>query len=96
VFTHLPLNHIRLCLWQVAKVMNPGGRFLATFFFAPDDLPYDGTVQQVVRETYVDHDPFHYRVHELEWAATVAEWDTRYIGEWGHERGQQMFEFTRR
>ncbi|MDQ1686702.1 MAG: hypothetical protein QOC82_3439, partial [Frankiaceae bacterium] len=41
VFTHLPLNYIRLCLYQVAKVMSPGGRFYATLFTAPDDLPYD-------------------------------------------------------
>lgn len=96
VFSHLPLNHLRLCLWQLAKVMPPGGRFFATAFIAGDDVPYDADVKQVVHTTRPERDPFHYHVHELEWAATVAEWDCLFIGKWKHPRGQQMVEFRRR
>jgi SAM-dependent methyltransferase len=96
VFTHLPLNYIRLCLYQVAKVMNPGGRFYATLFTVPDNLPYDADYQQVQVTSRPERDPFHYRPSELEWAAGVADWDFTYIGDWGHSRGQKMAEFRRK
>jgi SAM-dependent methyltransferase len=95
VFSHLPLNFIRLCLAQTAKVMAPGGRFFATFFVVPDDLDYDADFKQVAVTTHTTRDPFHYRVAEMEWAATVADWDFTFIGDWGHLRGQQMALFTR-
>ncbi len=95
VFTHLPLNHIRLCLYQLSLVMAPGGRFYATFFEAPASTPYDRRVQQVVRKTWPERDPYHYRRADLVWAAeTVADWNVRYIGDWGHRRGQRMIEYT--
>jgi SAM-dependent methyltransferase len=95
VFTHLPLNHIRLCLYQLSLVMAPGGRFFATFFEAPAKTPYDRTVQQAVRKTWPERDPYHYRRADLAWAAeTVADWNVRYIGDWGHRRGQRMIEYT--
>lgn len=96
VFSHLPLNHIRLCLHQVAKVMEPGGRFFATFFCVPEDAPYDVRWQQERTKTRAERDPFHYRASEMEWAATVADWDFIHHGDWGHPRGQQMAEFRRR
>ena len=97
MFTHLPLNHIRLCLFQLSRTMAPGGRFYATFFEAPPGTPYDQRVKQVVRNTWPERDPFHYRRDDLRWAAeTVADWDVRYIGDWGHRRGQVMMEYTLR
>lgn len=39
LFTHLPLNNIRLCLAKLAAVMAPGGKFFATFFERPADIP---------------------------------------------------------
>ena len=36
VFTHLPLNHIRLCFIELSKSMKSGGKFYATFFECPD------------------------------------------------------------
>jgi SAM-dependent methyltransferase len=32
VFTHVSLNHIRLCLYRTARVVRPGGSLFATFF----------------------------------------------------------------
>jgi SAM-dependent methyltransferase len=95
VFTHLPLNYIKLCLARVAQVMAPGGRFYATFCWVPDDLPYEADYKQSITTSHAERDVFHYRVHELEWAAQVADWETTYIGEWGHPRGQQMMLFRR-
>jgi SAM-dependent methyltransferase len=97
VFTHLPLNHIRLCLFQVAAVMAPGGRFLATYFPADESAPFDKPVRQKATRTFPEHDPYHYLPSDLAWAATsVAPWDVRPIGDWGHPRGQHMIEFVRR
>jgi hypothetical protein len=88
VFTRLPLNHIRLCLFQLSRVMAPGGRFFATFFEAPASTPYDHRMQQVVRKTWPERDPSRYRRDDLRWAAeTVADWSVRYIGDWGSPQG---------
>lgn len=95
LFTHLPLNHIRLCLYRLAQVMAPGGRFYATFLPAGADVPYDRKVKQKARTTWPERDPYHYRYDELRWAGeTVAPWRARYVGRWGHPRGQEMVEYT--
>ncbi len=96
VFTHLPLNHVRLCLHQVAQAMGPGGRFFATYFPVPEDSPYDVLQKQVIVTTQAERDPFHYRVSELAWAASVADWEFHNVGDWGHPRGQHMAEFRRK
>jgi SAM-dependent methyltransferase len=96
VFSHLPLNYVKLCLSQTAKVMAPGGRFYATFFRVPDELGYAESYRQPFVTSHPTKDPFHYRVHEFEWASKVAEWDFSYIGDWGHPRGQELALFTRR
>ena len=41
VFTHVSLNHIRLCLYRTARVMRPGGKFYATFYERPRSTPVD-------------------------------------------------------
>lgn len=95
VFTHLPLNHIRLCLYRLSRVMAPGGRFFATFFEVPASKPYARPATQVRRTTWPERDPYHYRRDDLRWAAeTVGDWSVRYIGDWGHRRGQRMMEYT--
>lgn len=96
LFTHLPINHIRLCLYKIAAVMAPGGRFFSTFFPVDEAAPYDVRQPQVRVTTQAERDPFHYRPSELEWAATVADWSFSCIGDWGHPRGQHMAEFRRR
>ena len=39
VFTHVSLNHIRLCLHRLAPAMREGGEFYATFFVRPPVHP---------------------------------------------------------
>ncbi|MGH8866607.1 MAG: class I SAM-dependent methyltransferase [Actinomycetes bacterium] len=94
VFTHVPLNHIRLCLFRVAKAMPPGGRFYATYFEAPADFPLDG-VRPGRRAKRTERNPFLYYREDLGWAASFSPWKVRYLGAWGHPRGQRMIEFTR-
>lgn len=95
LFTHLSLNHIRLCLYQVAKATEPGARFFATFFEAPEDAAYDQPVRQGKVTTHAYRDSYHYRVSELEWAAGVGPWECLCHGDWEHPRQQKMMEFRR-
>ena len=46
VFTHLPLNHIRLCLYRVAAQMNVGGKFFVTFRRPPRISQLDGVLRR--------------------------------------------------
>lgn len=91
VFTHVSLNDIRLCLYRVAKVMAPGGRFFATFNERPKHFPVDGTQGK----RYTERNVYWQYRQDLRWAARFSPWQFRYIGEWGHPRGQVMVEYTR-
>jgi SAM-dependent methyltransferase len=93
VFTHVSLNKIRLCLHRLAQSMQPGGRFFATFFYAPLKHPLDLSRNDGRRWT--ERNAFFYYVHDLRWAATWGPWKLRYIGDWGHPGGQRMVEFRR-
>lgn len=98
LFTHIPLNDIRLCLYRVARVMTVGGSFFATFFEAPAGFPVDGVLDEDVvgrRGKYTERNPFWYWPGDLEWAARAAPWEFRYIGDWRHPRNQRMVEFRR-
>ena len=91
VFTHVSLNHIRLCLHRLGKVMNPGGRFFATFNMRVQDYPIDGTWGRYHTERNV----FWYYRRDLRYAAEGTPFSFRYIGEWGHPRKQKIVEYTR-
>lgn len=97
VFSHLPLNHIRLCLHKLLDATAPGSRFFATFPEIPESWPLDKPAPRATAgSTYPEKDPYHYRSSDLEWVAnSVGSWTYRYIGDWGHPRGQRMAEFTR-
>jgi len=93
VFTHLPLNHIRLCLVRLASVMAPGGAFFATFFRCPAGHPIDEPLQHAKATTHTEKDPFHYRVDDFAWAISELPWRIDDIGDWGHPFGQEMLRF---
>lgn len=91
VFTHVSLNHIRLCLYRVAKVMKPGSKFFATFSEKAADYPLDG----MWGRAYTERNVYWYYRRDLKWAAERTPFKFRYIGAWGHARNQKMVEFTR-
>lgn len=91
LFTHVSLNHIRLCLYRVAKVMRPGAKLYATFSEKPRDYPLDG----MWGRAYTERNVFWYYRRDLRWAAERTPLEFRYIGEWGHGRNQKMVEYTR-
>jgi len=94
IFTHVSLNHIRLCLHQVSKVVRPGGSFFATFFEVPRRFPLDG-VRRGTKDQFTERNVFFYYRSDLFWAASFSPWVPRYIGAWDHPRGQRMIEFRR-
>lgn len=86
LFIHLSDQQILLCLRNLRAIANAKARFYATFF--ESDEP---------RRTVLDHHPFiiisHTRGQMIEFGR-LSGWDTRYIGNWGHPRGQIMIEYS--
>jgi hypothetical protein len=71
VFTHLPLNHMRVCLERLASAVRAEGRFYITFF---EILAGHPTYQSYHHElggtvTQGAADPYHYRASDVEFAA---------------------------
>ena len=93
LFTPLNLNQIRLCLYRVAKVMRPGGKFYATFGERTRSYPLDKTDQT---RRYSERNVFWYYRSDMRWVAQFGPWDFEYVGDWGHPRGQRMVVYTRR
>lgn len=94
VFTHLSLNNIRLCLYRVAQQMRPGGIFFVTFNEQRPSVPVDKIITTKKRK-YTERNVYWYYRSDIRWAASIAPWEYRYIGKWGHPGGQRMIAFTR-
>jgi SAM-dependent methyltransferase len=92
LFTHIPLNSIMRCVVNVARVLEPSGRFYATYFENPDKRNVD-PVQQVVTESFYDADPYHYDLDTLRSVCHGTGLELEQAGEWGHPRGQRMLLF---
>ncbi len=96
VFTHVSLNHIRLCLFRLSKVMRPGGSFYATLFQRPTTTPVDYIVpSKKDKPFFTEKNVFWYYRDDLEWAAANLPWEYHFIGEWGHPGKQKMAQFVR-
>ena len=95
LFTHVSLNHVRLCMFRVAQQMKPGGRFFVTFNQARRDVPIDGVIMTSKTPKYGEKNIYWYYLSDLRWAAKFSPWKLRLIGDWGHPRDQQMLELTR-
>jgi SAM-dependent methyltransferase len=96
VFTHVSLNHIRLCLYRTAKVVKPGGSFYATFFERGRSTPVDHIISAEKRKPfYTEKNVFWYYRSDLVWAAEIGPWKANYIGDWGHPANQKMMQFIR-
>lgn len=96
VFTHLPFNHIRLCLEQLSQRMATGGKLYATFFECPSGEPINCVIKHQPGEVEktATGDPYHYRFDDFVYACVGLPWNVSYIGDWGHPRGQRMLRFN--
>jgi cyclopropane fatty-acyl-phospholipid synthase-like methyltransferase len=100
LFTHLDLNSVMRCLVNVTKVMNPLGRFYATFFLNPAGPSFLDPIPHPTRDSsrivsHYDQDPYHYDLGVLDWIASRVGLNASYIGDWNHPRDQKMLMFTR-
>ena len=96
VFTHINLNDIQRCLYKTAKVLEPGGKFFATFY---EDEGFHIDTEIIWREdqapTHSDADVYHYRYDVLKFIAEQFGLKTHYIGDWNHPRLQHMILFEK-
>jgi SAM-dependent methyltransferase len=92
VFTHLPLNHMRLCLARLAQRVTSPCTFFFTIFVPPDGGPVTESHKQPrgAKTTHSHRDPYHYEVADVHFAAAGTPWSIEYIGDWNHPRNQMM------
>jgi SAM-dependent methyltransferase len=101
VFTHVPLNSIHRALGAVARSMDEGGRFYATFFRGPSGSDRFEPVAQPAHSGYepivttADADPFHYSPADFVALCADLPFAVDDVGDWNHPRGQQMLRFRR-
>jgi len=96
LFTHLPRNHIRLCLHRLAAKMVAGGKLFATFFIVTDDYPYGDAFEHPAGVISFDAaDPYHYRFRDILQICEDLPWRAKLRGDWRHPRNQLMVEFER-
>jgi len=96
VFTHLPINHIKLCLARLAPSVRTGAKFYATFFNMPDDSDWTEPALHTPGgiTTYPDRDPYHYARGDVEFCRGL-DWRLDRLEEWDHPRDQWMAVFVR-
>lgn len=98
LFTHLPLDVIRVCLERLAPKMAPGGVFHASFFESPAGQLSSEEVwhERAGGFTFAGSDPYHHRFRDFEYLAEGLPWDVEYVGDFDHPRGQRLINFRSR
>ena len=98
LFTHLPFNSIVRCIAEVGRVLEPGGRFFATFFASPGPRLRTEPVSitsDIATNVWLDRDPYYYDPALFSWLCEGSDLVCEHYGEWGHPRSQQMLVFTK-
>ena len=97
VFTHVSLNHMRLCLFRLAKVMKPGGVFYASFAQQPNGTPPDHMFKRIEagRTYFNEKNVFWYDLEDMKWAGQNGPWKFDFVGEYGSSDQQLMVSYTR-
>ena len=96
VFTHLPLNHIRVCLERLRPCMAENGVLFASYFEIPASR---ATYKPAAHEpgqvtTHGAQDPYHYRFADFSWLAGSLGWSVEELAGFDHPRAQKMLRFT--
>jgi hypothetical protein len=87
LFSHLAPEPIRLCFTNLHAWATPGTRFFATFLECDRDHPNPNRSHAQLG--------FRYTKTAMEAFGTGSGWSFRYIGDWGHPRGQVMAEYRK-
>jgi SAM-dependent methyltransferase len=85
VFTHLTPEQIELCLRRLRPFAGPGFRLFGTYFQTSHPRPNPAEPH--------DHRSFFYTWRQMCDFGRETGWAARYIGSWGHPRGQVMVEY---
>lgn len=95
LFSHLPINHLRLCLSNLRPRMRRGGVFHATFFTVPDDhlINAPSVHSPAGVTTFGWRDPYHFFARDIAFAAEGLGWRLEGVFDWDHPRGQHMARF---
>ncbi len=97
LFSHLTLNHIRVCMARLSDVVHDGGYLLASYFKCTSDYPWDPL--EVVNEkgvaTWGHKDPYHYSLNDLRWCINKLPWEIIELDDADHPRGQALLLFKR-
>lgn len=99
LFTHLTFNRIVRCIAEVDRVLQPGGRFFATFFASPGPRLRTESLRieaDAAKDIYLDRNPYYYDPAIFTWLCEGSDLTCEYRGEWGHPRSQKMLVFTKR
>lgn len=85
LFTHLPPEMIHDCFNKLAKHVQKGAKFYATFFES----------KKVITNPDKPHDRlgYWYSREEIEDFGNQNGWEVNYIGDWNHPRGQKIIEY---
>jgi hypothetical protein len=87
LFSHLTPDQIELCLVRLRAFVRPGCRFFATF------LEHESVPGINPRRSH-DHRLFGYAPEVMSALGVRNGWSPRFIGDWGHPRGQVMIEYV--
>lgn len=91
LFTHLPLNHLRLCLHHLGRHLSGGCRFFLTAFIVKDAQACEPVLHELGGiTTYPGRDPYHHTVDDLRYAAKGLPWSIEDVVDWNHPRAQRM------
>ena len=84
LFTHLPLNHIRLCMLRLAPVIRSGANFYVTLFHCRDDQEWAGPIvhERGGITTHPERDPYHYRSTDLHSVIRSLPWSVGEPEDW--------------
>ena len=95
LFSHLPAGLVGLCLRNVGEVLEPGGRFYASYWEAPTSNHREPLRHPSGIVTYLDADSYHYSFEEMRVIAHANGLAVERFGDWAHPRGQSMLVFGR-
>jgi hypothetical protein len=92
VFTHLPLNHIRLCLANLGRHVTGPSSFFFSVFVPAAGLSVNESHKHARggKTTHPHRDPYHYTEADLAFVATDTPWTITFLGDWNHPREQMM------
>ena len=96
VFTHLPLNHMKLFLRNLEKKLKAPAKLFFTVFLCEDQGWCSPEIEQKMGiRTRPIRDPYHYSEADILYAASGTNWQFQGIEDWNHPRNQQMVCFTK-